>query len=252
MKEKPRQNKLADFMEGKGFYLLLFLCVAAIGVSGYYLFSGLFSAVEDPSATAVSGEASITAPTQTATTKQTQTDESKTQAEQIDQADAQQDTAAETAVPEQEDTDTQENTPDETAAASLAYQWPVEGEIARDFSLEVFAYDATMGDWRTHDGIDIIAEVGTPVSACAKGTVTEVATDDMMGTTVTVDHGLGMVSVYSNLAPSLNVQVGTEVEGGSVLGTVGTSAIAESADPAHLHFTLEEYGTTIDPQYYLH
>jgi murein DD-endopeptidase MepM/ murein hydrolase activator NlpD len=237
MKEKPRQNKLADFMEGKGFYLLLFLCVAAIGVSGYYLFSGLFSAGEDPSATAVSGEASITAPTQT---------------EQIDQADAQQDAAAETAVPKQEDTDTQENTPDETAAASLAYQWPVEGEIARDFSLEVFAYDATMGDWRTHDGIDIIAEVGTPVSACAKGTVTEVATDDMMGTTVTVDHGLGMVSVYSNLAPSLNVQVGTEVESGSVLGTVGTSAIAESADPAHLHFTLEEYGTTIDPMYYLH
>ena len=42
MKQKPNRHKLGDFMEGKGFYIVLFLCVAAIGISGYYLFSGLF------------------------------------------------------------------------------------------------------------------------------------------------------------------------------------------------------------------
>lgn len=109
-----------------------------------------------------------------------------------------------------------------------------------------------MGDWRTHDGIDIAAELGTPVAACAKGTVSAVATDDLMGTTVTIDHGKGMESVYANLSPSLNVQAGTEVDAGTVLGTVGTSAIAESASPSHLHFALREYGVTIDPGHYLH
>ena len=137
-------------------------------------------------------------------------------------------------------------------AATTGYVWPVEGEVDRDFSLEVFAYDDTMGDWRTHDGIDIAAELGTPVAACAKGTVSAVTTDDLMGTTVTIDHGKGMESVYANLSPSLNVQAGTEVDAGTVLGTVGTSAIAESASPSHLHFALREYGVTIDPGHYLH
>ena len=77
-------------------------------------------------------------------------------------------------------------------------------------------------------------------------------TDDLMGTTVTIDHGKGMESIYANLSPSLNVQAGTEVDAGTVLGTVGTSAIAESASPSHLHFALREYGVTIDPGHYLH
>ena len=32
---------MGDFLEGKGFYIVLFLCVAAIGISGYYLISSL-------------------------------------------------------------------------------------------------------------------------------------------------------------------------------------------------------------------
>ena len=32
-----RWKKLGDFLLGKGFYIVLFLCVAAMGISGYYL-----------------------------------------------------------------------------------------------------------------------------------------------------------------------------------------------------------------------
>ena len=70
--------------------------------------------------------------------------------------------------------------------------------------------------------------------------------------TVTVDHGKGMESVYSNLAESVNVQPGTEVEAGTVIGTVGTTAVSESADASHLHFSMREYGVAIDPLNYLH
>ncbi len=69
------------------------------------------------------------------------------------------------------------------------------------------------------------------MAACAKGTVTDVSTDDMMGVTVTVDHGKGMESVYSNLAESVNVQPGTEVEAGTVIGTVGTTAVSKARTP---------------------
>lgn len=246
MKQKPTQHKLGDFMEGKGFYIVLFLCVAAIGISGYYLFSGLFAEPggfgTEPSAV-VSGQAELEQ-------DQEPTDEATPPTE---------DGAAATATGTEEDTSSQTDpaaqeqaTPDEEAAASSAYVWPIEGNVDRDFSLEVFAYDATMGDWRTHDGLDIAAELGTPVAACAKGTVTDVSTDDMMGVTVTIDHGAGMESVYANLADAVDVQVGTEVEAGTVIGTVGTSAISESADASHLHFAMREYGVSIDPLNYLH
>ena len=215
MKQKPSQHRLGDFLEGKGFYIILLLCVAAIGISGYYLYSGLTAQPEGFGDSAVvSGQAELPKPA----------DQEPAPADQTDQS----------------------------TAATTGYVWPVEGEVDRDFSLEVFAYDDTMGDWRTHDGIDIAAELGTPVAACAKGTVSAVTTDDLMGTTVTIDHGKGMESVYANLSPSLNVQAGTEVDAGTVLGTVGTSAIAESASPSHLHFALREYGVTIDPGHYLH
>ena len=39
--KKPWTDRFSDFMAGKGFYIVLFLCVAAIGISGYYLFSTL-------------------------------------------------------------------------------------------------------------------------------------------------------------------------------------------------------------------
>ena len=250
MKQQPSHRKPGGFFEGKGFYIALFLCVAAIGISGYYLFSGLFpqSPGEKTPETlaAVSGQAEM----EGERGFQVMTGADDTSAK---------DTAP--AKPAAGDSDTAETSqekpepaapPDEEKAASTAYVWPAQGEVQRDFSLEVFAYDATMGDWRTHDGLDIAAEVGSPVCACGPGSVVSVCKDDMMGVTVTVDHGNGIQSVYANLADSLNVQEGSEVEAGTVIGTVGTSAISESASPSHLHFAMVEYGVSIDPLHYLH
>ena len=47
--------KVGDFVLGKGFYIVLFLCVATIGISGYYLIRG----VNAPSAEPAGGDASV-------------------------------------------------------------------------------------------------------------------------------------------------------------------------------------------------
>lgn len=254
MNDKPRRRKSA--LGDKGYYIVLFLCVAAIGISGYFLIRGLFAQPggfgQDP-ATAVSGQAELQ--------KQEEDIHRQDQAmigqTEDDAKDTENEDAAETAA-EEDDQDTeepqveQEPAPDEEAASAAAYVWPVEGTVDRDFSLEVFAYDATMGDWRTHDGLDIEAEPGATVGACAAGTVESVSTDDMLGVTVVVDHGAGLKSVYANLGEGVSVQEGDPVEVGTVLGTVGTSAIAESASPSHLHFAMTEYGVSVDPLNYLH
>lgn len=248
MKQRPtRPHKLGEFMEGKGYYIVLFLCIAAIGISGYFLFRGLFAQPEgfgETSTAAVSGQAKLDRETGESDPTAQTTPSPAAPAEKP----AEKEPAETPAAPAQETPDV----PPEEAAESSAYVWPVEGSIDRDFSLEVFAYDATMGDWRTHDGLDIAAPLGTPVASCAKGTVKDVSHDDMMGMTVTIDHGKGMESLYANLAETVEVQPGAAVEPGTVIGTVGTSATAESAGPSHLHFALREYGVLIDPMNYLH
>ena len=49
--------------------------------------------------------------------------------------------------------------PVEEDPVPAVFTWPVKGEILSGFSLEVLAYDETMGDWRTHSGVDIAASV---------------------------------------------------------------------------------------------
>ena len=68
MKKRPFVERIGDFMAGKGFYIVLFLCVAAIGISGYYLFSSLN--LGDGGNTAVAGPIQVVvtpSPSQSAT-----------------------------------------------------------------------------------------------------------------------------------------------------------------------------------------
>ena len=143
----------------------------------------------------------------------------------------------------------------ETAAPAqpreVVYTWPVKGQVLRGFTVEALAYDETMGDWRTHGGIDIAAEEGRKVLAAGEGQVAEVYDDAMMGTTVTVLQADGVTAVYSNLAQETAVAVGDLVDTGAVLGEVGRTALAESGLEPHLHLELLADGEPVNPLAYL-
>ena len=141
--------------------------------------------------------------------------------------------------------------PSDDKPAVSVYTWPVKGEIIRDFSLEVLAYDETMGDWRTHCGLDISAPLGVEVCSVSAGIVEAVYEDDLMGTTVVIDHGEGVRSVYSNLAAVPAVVVGEQVKTGTVIGAVGETALAETGRPPHLHLEMSRNGYEVDPLQYL-
>ncbi|MCD7861515.1 MAG: M23 family metallopeptidase [Oscillospiraceae bacterium] len=108
-----------------------------------------------------------------------------------------------------------------------------------------------MQDWRTHDGLDIAAAIGTQVRAAANGRVTDVYADDAYGTTVVISHNGWLCSVYSNLAATPTVAVGDTVGVGQVIGAVGDTALAEIGEPAHLHFAMTCGGESIDPGEYM-
>ena len=236
-------QKLGDFVLGKGFYIVLFLCVAAIGISGYYLIRSVTGggAPSEP----VTANPSITLPDSSAGTR------APTQPSQQGQVSSQ-----ESDPPEDDPQPVKEPTQEEASASAqepkeVVYTWPVKGQVLRSFSVETLAYDVTMGDWRTHSGVDIAADPGIKVIAAGEGQVTQVYADPLMGTTVVVEQPDGVTVRYSNLSEETAVAQGDTVDTGTVLGTVGDTAIGESGMESHLHLEMLSAGEPVDPLNYL-
>ena len=75
--------------------------------------------------------------------------------------------------------------------------------------------------------------------------------DDLLGTVVVVSHEDGFTTVYANLEENPAVNPGDWVEAGSVIGTVGSSALSEVSEESHLHFAVRLNGVDRDPLEYL-
>ena len=128
---------------------------------------------------------------------------------------------------------------------------PLDGTTVTVFSMTELLYDETMADWRTHDGLDIQAAEGDAVKTAAAGMVLEVSNDELMGTTVVIEHADGYTTLYSSLQTEPPVAPGEWVEAGDVIGMVGSTAAAENTMGAHLHFSVSKDGQIIDPAEYV-
>jgi murein DD-endopeptidase MepM/ murein hydrolase activator NlpD len=99
--------------------------------------------------------------------------------------------------------------------------------------------------------VDIAAEEGAKVCAAAAGTVYTVYEDETMGKTVVIRHDGGYVTQYSSLAEEVSVNPGDTVTVGQQIGSVGNSALLESAIGAHVHFSVSCNDTPVDPVEFL-
>lgn len=123
--------------------------------------------------------------------------------------------------------------------------------ILNPFSNGELVKNETLNVWKTHDGVDIEANIGEAVRSMTKGTVKEVKNDPMWGTCVTVEHSGGVVGYYCNLSTALNVKEGDVLDAGDQIGVVGQTAQAELKMKPHLHFALKQNGSWIDPIRYI-
>lgn len=124
---------------------------------------------------------------------------------------------------------------------------PVNGEILNPFSNGELVKSETLGVWKTHDGVDIKADLGEPVKAMNKGKVTKIWEDALLGYCITIDHGNGIIGYYCSLTEEMNVAEGDSVNAGDVIGAVGDTAESEAAELTHLHFALKKSGDWVDP-----
>ena len=102
--------------------------------------------------------------------------------------------------------------------------------------------DAIFGEY--HRGIDYEVPPGTPVKAPASGIVLFAGPLGLSGTSVVVDHGQGLISVYSHLGRT-SVRAGDSIEAGRVVGASGDSGVAAMPQ---LHWAVYLHGVAIDPR----
>lgn len=247
MSSNSSGKKLEGFFTGKGFYIVLFLCAAVIGVSAWMMAAGN-ETMNDPSNTNNVGmenkrvETIIISP-------ESSTDSQSVMAMEPEAAAVDEETPV---LDSESESLTQVwNEGDVMEVAAPMYVWPVQGALDRLHSVDALAYDVTMRDWRTHEGVDIAAALGSTVTAAHSGRVESIENDDLYGTVVTLNHGDGTSSCYANLADTVMVNVGDWLECGGAIGTVGTSALCEIGQGTHLHFALYVNGQSVNPLEYL-
>ena len=114
--------------------------------------------------------------------------------------------------------------------------------------MDCLSYNETTRDWRVHNGIDIAAEAGTTVKAAAAGTVYSVFKDETMGYTVVIRHDGGYVTKYASLDENVTVKAGDTVAMGDAIGTVANTALLETAQGDHLHFSVTFNDNPMDPE----
>lgn len=248
MSSNSSGKKLEGFFTGKGFYIVLFLCAAVIGVSAWMMAAGN-ETMNDTSNTNSVGmnnkrvETIILAP-DAGTDSQSVMAETQPEAAAVDEEIPVLDSGSETMTQVWHEGDVME-------VAAPMYIWPIQGALERLHSVDALAYDVTMRDWRTHEGVDIAAALGSTVTASHSGRVESIENDDLYGTVVTLNHGDGTSSRYANLADEVMVNVGDWLDCGAAIGTVGTSALCEIGQGTHLHFALYVDGQSVDPLEYL-
>ncbi len=253
-------QRMLKFAESKGFYMILGLCVVAIGVSTYVLFfttpeeQPLTGQVmmEPPQTEASNRVPDVTVPERVTPAKPSQTPEPEEPDRQPEQTAVEPDqkpieskpVSAET--PEPPANTVQADA--QTAVKQPVFTLPVQAaEVQRDYSGNELVPDPTMGDWRTHNGTDFHCDEGDTVMAVLDGSVAEIYVDALLGSCVRVDHGAGLESRYCGLVADDTLKVGAKVTAGQTLGRADGSNLSESAQECHLHLEMTEDGLFVDP-----
>ncbi len=148
---------------------------------------------------------------------------------------------------------TTENAPPEPEIKQKTFVKPTAGQLTKEYSYDNLVFSNTMNDYRTHKAVDFAGNAGDAVVSFCDGKIESIYDDPLMGNTVVVDHGDGLKSVYANLSDIIpeGIEAGARVNAGSIIGSVGTSALIEVGDGPHLHFEVINNDIYENPMDYL-
>lgn len=110
-----------------------------------------------------------------------------------------------------------------------------------------FRRDPFNGRSALHEGIDLVAPVGTPVRATANGRVAYSGWHSAYGRLIEIDHGNGIKTRFAHLSRAL-VATGDVIQTGQVIGELGQTGRASGP---HLHYETIVEGRPVNPVNFL-
>ena len=132
-----------------------------------------------------------------------------------------------------------------SSSAAPASTQPVSGRVLNGYSGDELVYNKTLGDWRTHNGIDYAYAKDAAVQSPTAGTVVLAGSDGSWGPTVAIKDSAGRVWRLCGVA-SPAVKEGETVSAGQTLGKVG-SVSCECAEESHIHLEVKQDDSYLDP-----
>ncbi len=210
---KKSNGRILTFLRRNAVYLVLALCILAVGLSITFMLINKESSVSVDSGT----KPPVVTPVE----------------------------------PEEPENPEDPDNPVDPVIKPVVFIMPVANATSIGEYGDTMVWNSTLGHYSSHLGLDFFAEEGTPVCAVYDGVIKSVESTLLKGITITIDHGNGLYTVYNSLADGEMVSVGEQVSQGDVIGEVSVTNRTEYKDGAHLHFEVLEDGVLIDPVKYL-
>ncbi len=284
IKFKNAGSKFGDFIDKKGFYIVILLCIMVIGATAaivsirdYRNIGSNFSLDNNNAIDSGNIQTDIEPEIQEdshAWSESSPADEPVKEDAGDTEVEPVQETQASQSEPEPAETEarSESNTSDEDEDSNGSVPesniekpqiqvvpdnkpfkpvYPAYGKIINEYAEDMLIFSKTLQQWTTHPGIDISSDKGSTVKAAADGEVKSVKRDPRYGITIIIEHEGGWETVYSNLSTSDMVKPGQKVKQGIVISGVGDTAGFECEDEPHLHFEVLKDGRNVDPTTYL-
>lgn len=134
------------------------------------------------------------------------------------------------------------------ASRQLLWQPPLpEVHVVRGYSASTMVCSGVTGVWALHEAVDLRAGLGDPVCAMADGIVSACGSDKLLGSWIEIRHEGGYVSRYAGLEMLGALQNGDQVRAGQTVGFAGNGMLEETDLGPHLHLQLLLNGKAVDP-----
>ena len=124
--------------------------------------------------------------------------------------------------------------------------FPVNGIIKREYSMDKVIYYESLEVWKTHSGVDIVCDENSGVFTVLEGKVVGIYHDGVFGYSVVIESG-EYKCVYSSLSSDVQISIGKTVKKGEKIGYAGECG-AEKELGYHIHFEVMKNGEYVNPE----
>ncbi len=98
---------------------------------------------------------------------------------------------------------------------------------------------------RPHKGMDLAANIGTPIKAVADGKITQIGRNHGYGNMVKIKHSKKFSTIYAHMLRfKRGLSLGSWIRRGQVIGYVGQTGLATGP---HCHFEVHRYNHPVNP-----